>query len=210
MKAEKQNVRKYYKYGNTYIDTNYIPLMASTTTPSGTVTSTGNQEIYGDTTAYGAWGKNQTKRQQWTSNNNISTTYTPVSNIPTGHYKICFQLANYGHWSTWLSVKFTLIYSDDTTEDIYTLTSGFPPKRSDDQLVYFDYSHEFITVKPIKSIKFSGTSEIGNAGSGYVRSIYIQQAEGVESTSSDYDFYKDVDVYKFIKDSNKYYAVNER
>ena len=32
----------------------------------------------------------------------------------------------------------------------------------------------------------------------------------IDGSETDYDFYKDVDVYKVIKDSNKYYAVNER
>ena len=195
--------RHYYKYGNNYIDTNYIPLMTSTTLPSGSVINTGSLEIYGDTTAYGAWGKNQTKRQEWTSNSNISTTYIPASNIPSGHYKLNFQLANYGHWSTWLTVKFTLTYSDDVTEDIYTASSGFPPTRSDDQSVYFDYSQEFITSKPIKSIKFSGTSQIGNEGSGCVRNIYIQEIEIVEATEQDYDFYIDSNKYLAIKSYEK-------
>lgn len=189
MKLYSEKVRKYYKY--IYEEESFAFAQNGSFSSSGCQSaSRTDTQIYGGANAY------EVGQNHW-----FSITYTYINTIPASTYKFAISISGQGNGYIWTPTV-TVTYDDSTTEQVYTTGGG--NSLSD--------TFTFVASKPIKSI--SATGEMTHSSSQYVwvflyltsQTHLVQYSE--ESTSSDYDYYKDVDIFSAIKQQDSYYGVN--
>lgn len=203
MKAYKEIVRKYYK--NAIVETTFVrPNL------------TANGTLGGDSFAVGGY--------YWhpqTGNNSIYTLFD--GNTSTGCTCTAYNGGGYIIFYNPLPLKVTSVQNDHIwyAGDWYDVTiSGSNDGTNWTDLGYF--SHGLTTKCEISNPQYFNyyrlynNSGFGHDGSGYgggLTEIYItgtEKTEGIiESTSSDYDYYVDVPVYKIVKERKVKYYKNE-
>lgn len=193
-KAYKETVRHYYKY---------IPFVQPVLTANGTMggdTFACNQSSYHTE-------KDGTKREAWQAFDNNTGTRWQVNGISLSTFYdiewycpipiITSSLSM--QTSTNYPVKDYVLYGSNNYRDWIELASGTNAGSSVDWTITIvadkqkEYSYFRLSCKPT------------NTTSMMVNSIGINAVYITEGTSSDYDFYKDINEYKVIKDTIRTY-----
>lgn len=188
MKAVKEIVRKYYKYYD-YSDTfNFVQ--------NGTRTNSGWQSVSTDVN-YLSGSSNAYQMGQRAQN---SLVYTYNDTIPATTYTFNLTISGQGNGYD-NNPTVTVTYEDGTQEVVYTKSFSGSSLNED---------FTFTAIAPINKIAL--TSFLTHSSTQYVgigvtltsKSYIVQVAE--ESTEQDYDFYKDIPIYKIVKENDIYKA----
>jgi len=200
MKAVKQIVRKYYRYITNSIT---LPRMTSYTTPSGAVTYNWSTH-YGETYGYPYnpfFGGGTCLQNNYSSSGTKYITYTFDKELLYGDYTLVFQIEKQ-YASTCTNHKWEVIYSDNTSSIVWQLDGQAPNDTT-------TYTINISANKNIKSIKYSMNASayqetsnleaiknvnLTRQGLGANQVLEVNSVE--EATIENYDFYKDVGVYK--------------
>lgn len=203
MKVYKEVIRKYYK--RVYQSFSQPTLSSNGTFGGDSFACSQSSILNNDTNSYSGWKAFDKvgASTYWSSGTGFPQYIVWYNNNPLKITKVTITNADQTFAPS--INDYQLQYSDDnvnwTTVNSGNGTSGYS--------VAWDINVTHTT--PHRYWRLYVTSAIGDF-SYYVAigeiTITATQQVGQESTSSDYDYYEDVDVYKVVKENNVYKAIN--
>ena len=228
MKAVKETVRKYYKYGNTP----NVNIVGNPTISNGVASNFSNTNYLTLPTAF------QPAANPWeivlkVNMNNNGATGIFLGNISSGYFRLGFNNTNIV--ALYLSTNSTswnigqLIGTTPMINGVdYWIKATFDGAKyqiflsTDGESYNLEGTLNSSSIPAYQSLSTLGAGHNSNnstpqytQGSIDLKNSYIKINDKEfwhgtlleESTESDYDFYKDVDVYKIVKQNNIYKAV---
>lgn len=212
MKAVKTKVRKYYK------SITVLPVLSSDSSEYGMASITDTYR-YGTYPAYSFTYNYTIGENQPVNSSNLYTGPKFTFDFASDYYipANCLCIFNYGCGNGndtaaaygGDTLKITVTYTDNSTEVVFYKKVANPDYTNNPDPIMI--TNRFVTGNKItKSIYVEVfQTSTGNLSIAQPTGGYFTINGGIESTSSDYDFYEDEEGYKVVKEGNNYYAINQ-